>query len=67
MLHLTATTGALNLESYFDSVERSAQTVSTLIQESLNEMPLEDLDAQVERSRNLSGHIANNTNGVLTY
>lgn len=57
MLHLTATTGALNLESYFDSVERSVQTVSTLVQESLNEMPLEDLGAQVERSRNLFGQM----------
>lgn len=30
MLHLTATTGAMNLESYFESVEHSVETVATL-------------------------------------
>ena len=67
MLHLTATTGALHLETYFDSVEHSVETVATLVQDSLEKMPLEELDSQVERSRNLFGRIANNTNGVLTY
>ena len=67
MLHLTAATGALNLESYFDSVEHSVETVSTLVQDSLEEISLDELDSQVERSRNLFGRIANNTNGVLTY
>lgn len=67
MIHLTATTGAMNLESYFDSVEHSVETVSTLVQDSLEEMPFEQLESQVERSRNLFGRIANNTNGVLTY
>ncbi|MER2152232.1 MAG: diguanylate cyclase [Candidatus Limivicinus sp.] len=67
MMHLTATTGAMNLESYFESVEHSVETVATLVQDSLEEMPFEELDTQVERSRNLFGRIANNTNGVLTY
>ncbi|MBR5341279.1 MAG: EAL domain-containing protein [Erysipelotrichaceae bacterium] len=67
MMHLTATTGALNLESYFESVEHSVDVVSTLVQDSLEEMPFDQLEAQVERSRNLFGRIANNTNGVLTY
>ena len=67
MLHLTTVTGAMNLESYFDSVEHSVETVSTLVQDSLEEMPFNQLDSQVERSRNLFGRIANNTNGVLTY
>lgn len=67
MMHLTATTGAMNLDSYFESVEHSVETVSALVHESLNEMPIEQLEDQVERSRRLFDKIANNTNGVLTY
>ena len=67
MLHLTATTGALNLESYFESVEHSVETVATLVQGSFDGMSFEDLEAQVERTRNLFERIAYNTNGVLTY
>ena len=67
MMHLTATTGAMNLESYFESVEHSVETVATLVQDSLEDVPLEELDSQVERCRNLFRRIANNTNGVLTY
>ena len=67
MIHLTATTGAMNLEQYFESVEHSARTVSTLVTDSFDGMPFEDLDSQVERARNLFGRIAYNTNGVLTY
>ena len=67
MIHLTATTGAMNLEQYFESVERSVRTVSTLVSDSFDDMPFEDLDNQVERARNLFGRIAYNTNGVLTY
>lgn len=67
MIHLTATTGAMNLEHYFESVERSVRTASTLVADSFDGMPFEDLDSQVERARNLFGRIAYNTNGVLTY
>lgn len=67
MLHLTATTGAMNLESYFESVEHSVETVATLVQGGFDGMPFEDLEAQVERTRNLFERIAYNTNGVLTY
>ena len=67
MLHLTATTGAMNLEAYFEGVEHSVGTVSTLVQESLEEMPFDQLDEQVERARPLFAKVCNNTNGVLTY
>ena len=67
MLHLTATTGAMGLETYFDSVEHSVETVATLVQDSFVGMPFEDLEDQVERARNLFARIAYNTNGVLTY
>ena len=36
MLSLMCKTGAMNLESYFTSVERSAQTVASLVQNSLD-------------------------------
>lgn len=57
----------MNLESYFDSVEHSVETVATLVQDSFEGMQFEDLESQVERARNLFGRIAYNTNGVLTY
>ena len=67
MLHLTATTGAMGLEVYFDSVEHSVETVAMIVQDSFEGMAYEDLEIQVERARNLFGRIAYNTNGVLTY
>ena len=67
MLHLMCSTGAMNLESYFDSVEHSTETVASLVQDSLEEAPPEELGDQVERARNLFDKVAYNTNGVLTY
>ena len=67
MIHLTATTGAMNLEQYFESVEHSVKTVSTLVSDNFEGMPFDHLDIQVERARNVFGKIAYNTNGVLTY
>ncbi len=67
MLHLTATTGAMDLESYFESVEHSVETVATLVQDSFEGMPYQDLEEQVENTRNIFSRIAYNTNGVLTY
>ncbi len=67
LLHLMCKTGAMNLESYFDSVENSVETVSTLVQESFEGMSYDQLDDQVERARQLFDKVAYNTNGVLTY
>ena len=67
MMHLTAATGAMNLDYDFESVEHSVQTVSALVHESFNEITFDQLEAQVERSRRLFSEISNNTNGVLTY
>ncbi len=67
MIHLTATTGAMNLEQYFESVENSVNVVSTLVSDSFEGMPFEELNDQVERARHLFERIAYNTNGVLTY
>ncbi len=67
MMHLTAATGAMNLDYDFESVEHSVQTVSALVHESFNEITFDQLEAQVERSRRLFSEISNNTHGVLTY
>ena len=67
MMHLTAATGAMNLDYDFESVEHSVETVSALVHESFNEITFDQLEAQVERSRRLFSEISNNTNGVLTY
>lgn len=67
MIHLTCATGALSLESYYDSVEHSVETVSALVSDSFDDMTVDQLDEQVERSRNMFAKVANNTNGVLTY
>ncbi len=63
MLSLMCTTGAMNLESYFTSAERSAQTVASLVQNSLEDMPLDQLGIQVEKARSLFGEVAYHTNG----
>ncbi|MBR2788920.1 MAG: hypothetical protein IKD94_07120 [Erysipelotrichaceae bacterium] len=44
MLHLMCTTGAMNLDTYFDGVEHSAMTVATLVQESFENMSYDQLD-----------------------
>lgn len=67
MLHLKCTTGAMNLETYFDDVERSVETVATLVQDNLETMPDEQFVNEVENVRHLFSKIAHNTNGVLTY
>ncbi|MBR2768247.1 MAG: response regulator [Solobacterium sp.] len=67
LIHLTAKTGAMNLEYYFESVEHSVKTVSTLVSDIFDGSSPEDLNSQVERTRRLFGRIAYNTNGVLTY
>ena len=67
VLSLMCRTGKLNLEAYFESVEHSAQAVSTLVQVSVEGVSDDQLHGHVERARNLFGQVANNTNGVLTY
>lgn len=67
MLHLKCTSGAMNLETYFDGVERSVETVSTLVQDNFEHMPPDQLYSEVESVRHLFNKVANNTHGVLTY
>lgn len=67
MIHLMCSMGAMNLESYYNSVEHTVETVSTLVQESFEGMSYEELEDRVERARLLFDKVAYNTNGVLTY
>jgi hypothetical protein len=67
MLDMMCRTGEQNLEVYFESVEKSVAIVSKLVQDSLEDMPFDQLESRVERSRDLFGEVAYNTNGVLTY
>ena len=67
MIHLTATTGAINLEQYFQSAERSVRTAVTLVSNSLENSPDKDLKSQVEEARSQFEGIAYNSSGVLTY
>ena len=47
MIHLTCTTGALNIESYFNSVESSTHMVSKLVQNNLSDAQFDELDSEV--------------------
>lgn len=67
MLYLMCKTGRMNLESYFNSVEHSVKTVSTLVQGSLEGMSDDQLANHVERASVLFAQVAHQTNGVLTY
>lgn len=48
---LMCRTGQLNLNSYFEDVKQSVNTVSTLVQESLEDASYDQLNDQVERAQ----------------
>lgn len=66
MLMLMCKSGEMNLDSYFEDVERSVKTVASLVQDSLDD-DSEQLEEKVENARNLFTRVAYETNGVLTY
>lgn len=67
MLYLMCKTGRMDLESYFNSVEHSVKTVSTLVQGSLDGVSEDQLGRHVEQANVIFGEVARQTNGVLTY
>ena len=67
MIRLTCTTGALNLETYFESVENSVEMISMLVQDSFEGVTQENLDSQIENARHLFERATYITRGVLTY
>ena len=66
-LYLMCKTGRMDLEAYFNSVEHSVKTVSTLAQGSLEGMSEEDLARHVDRAAGIFSQLSHQTNGVLTY
>ena len=70
-LALLCKSGENNLNSYFESVEQSIKTVSSLVNSGLVSISDADFPAalhdQVERARTLFYSCAVNTNGALTY
>ena len=66
-LYLMCKTGWMDLESYFNSVEHSVKTVSTLMQGTIEDVTDENLARHVERAGDIFSQLAHQTNGVLTY
>ena len=53
MLFLMCETGEKNLDSYFESVEQTVRTVSTLVQEDLETLPPDQLGSHMQRARSI--------------
>ncbi len=66
-LYLMCKTGRMDLEAYFNSVEHSMKTVSTLVQGSLEDVSEENLARHVDRAADIFSQLSHQTNGVLTY
>ena len=66
-LYLMCKTGRMDLEAYFNSVEHSVKTVSTLVQGSLVDVSDENLARHVEQAADIFSQLSHQTNGVLTY
>lgn len=66
-LYLMCKTGRMDLEAYFNSVEHSVKTVSTLVQGSLVDVSDENLARHVNQAADIFSQLSHQTNGVLTY
>lgn len=66
-LYLMCKTGRMDLEAYFNNVEHSVKTVSTLVQGSLEDVSEENLARHVEQAADIFSQLSHQTNGVLTY
>ena len=67
ILRLLCETGQKNLDSYFESVEQSVETVSSYAQADLAHTPPEELGAHLARVSEVFEKTARNTQGILTY
>lgn len=67
MLLLLCETGEKNLDFYFESVEQSVEMVSTFVQGDLEGLETEQLQAHMDRARDIFRKMAYKTNGVCTY
>lgn len=67
MLMLLCSSGEKNLDSYFESVEQSVQMVSAYVESDLEGLASDQLDAHLERTKDIFTKMTDKTNGVLTY
>ena len=67
MLLLLCETGEKDLDSYFESVEKSVEMVSAYVQSDLDDPEFDSLDSHLERAKDIFARMAKETNGVLTY
>ena len=67
MLLLMCETGELNLDYYFNSVEKSVKNVASFIEKDMTGIDDEQLQRNVDDVRTYFDTVANKTNGVLTY
>ena len=67
ILLLLCKTGAYNLDSYFNGVQKSVEKVSSFAQEDITELDDKEFNAHVERVRDYFGDVVKNAGGVLTY
>ena len=67
ILLLMCETGQKNLDTYFVSVERSVELISSYVEDDLEQTDMDDLSSHIDRVRGVFENIANQTDGVLTY
>ena len=67
VLSLLCEAGQKNLDSYFDSVAQSVEMVSSFAENDLEDLGLRQLEAHVDRTRDIFLRAAEQTNGVLTF
>ncbi len=66
-LMLLCETGQKNLDSYFNRVEQSVSMVQAYVEEDLDGVDDESLQAHVNRVSDIFKKLTYNTNGILTY
>ena len=67
ILTLMSETGQKNLDSYFESVEKSVEFVSAYAEADLMNLSDDDLTSHVERVESVFNKVASRTEGALTY
>ncbi|MDO4806174.1 MAG: diguanylate cyclase, partial [Coriobacteriales bacterium] len=67
MLTLLCESGEKNLDHYFKSVEQSVQMVSAYVESDLGGLTPDQLDAHLERAKDIFTKMTQRTAGVLTY
>jgi len=67
ILFLLCQTVERNLDAHFESIRQSVETMASYAESDLEETPLEELPAHLERVKDIFEKTASNTNDILTY